>query len=70
MKIETVYGKLKAHANCIEKYFKTGMKITILVRHPKILDSQIVVSNDNLDEAAKILIASIGKPEYHGGIIL
>lgn len=48
--------RIESHLNSIEKMFKPGVKITLLVRTPGLPDRDLVMSVDNLEEV-KAMIA-------------
>lgn len=47
--------RIESHLNSIEKMFKPGVKVTLMVRTPGLPDRDLVVTVDNLEEVKAMI---------------
>lgn len=47
--LEQVHSEMQWHADQIERMFRSGAKVTIIVRNPSIEDADTLVTKDDID---------------------
>lgn len=55
MTLEEVHNAASIHLSEIAEYFKSGVKLTLLVRTPGDDDADFILTNDDLDEVIKAI---------------
>lgn len=57
----TLYRQLARHLDAVSKVFKNP-KVTLIVRSPELADGDVVIGDDDLDEAIKAIERAKKRP--------